>query len=74
VPLKQWEFDALVSFAYVEGYGGLQQSNALKDLNKRRYDRVPADFLRYDRRSVGLQNRHRNEGLMFSRGIYKKRY
>lgn len=70
VPLKQSQFDALVSFTFVEGAHGLAISDALKDLNARRYNRVSGDFLHFDRHNPGLQNRHRAEAAMFAHGVY----
>jgi lysozyme len=72
VLLTQAQFDALVSFTFNVGPGGLAISDALKDLNAKHYDRVPGDFLHFDTHNPGLQNRHRAEGMMFAHGVYPK--
>jgi lysozyme len=72
VPLTQAEFDAVVSFTYNVGPGrrGLAGSDALMNLNARRYNLVGGDFLHFDRHSVGAQRRHSEERAIFDRGKY----
>lgn len=46
-PTTQHQFDALVSFAYNVGPGGLAVSSVLKMVNKRRYDAAAAELHNY---------------------------
>lgn len=70
VPLAQYEFDALVSFAYNVGVGNLKKSTLLKLLNEGRYDRVPGQFPRWNKAGgrvlKGLVERRRIERAIFS--------
>ena len=47
VPLKQHQFDALVSFVFNSGAGALKGSTLRAELNKGRYDDVPAQLRRW---------------------------
>lgn len=72
VPLNQNQFDALVVFAYNLGLGNLGSSTLLKLLNAKRFDLVPAQFLRWNRAGgevlSGLTRRRKSEALLFSTG------
>jgi lysozyme len=75
VPVFQYEFDALCSLVFNIGVGNFQSSSALRDLMKRQYSRVPADFLLWDKNSAGqvvpgLLRRRKVEAQLFSQGIY----
>lgn len=76
VALKQTEFDALVSFTFNIGTGinGFRGSTLLRRLNNGEYPSVPGEMMRWvfagGRQLPGLVNRRRDEGQLFSRGIY----
>lgn len=65
VPLTQYQFDALVSFAFNAGVGAFQESTLLKILNKGQFDQVPEQMLRWvwdnGVKSNGLLNRRNDE-------------
>jgi lysozyme len=48
VTLAQYQFDALVDFAFNLGTGSLQHSTLLKVLNTSQYDNAANDFLAWD--------------------------
>lgn len=68
VPLKQHEFDALVSFHF--NTGGLEKSTLLKCLNSERRHDAAMEFYRWVRagRKIlpGLERRRRAEAMMFA--------
>lgn len=78
VPLKQHQFDALVSFTFNLGQGNLRISNLLKRLNAGEYDAVPYELSRWNKATVngqlvplpGLTRRREEEGILFRDGIY----
>ena len=49
VPLTQNQFDALVSFAYNEGTGALEESTLLHKLNEKDYPATADQFLVWDK-------------------------
>lgn len=65
VPLKQHQFDALVSFAFNVGLGAFGRSTLLRRLNAGRYEAVPAELMKWTRGGgrelPGLVNRRRDE-------------
>lgn len=71
VPLSQFEFDALVSFAYNAGTGSLASSTLLRKLNRGNRRSVPRQLMRwvYAGGTVfqGLVRRRRAEGKLFRR-------
>ncbi|MDQ2808139.1 MAG: glycoside hydrolase family protein [Chloroflexota bacterium] len=72
VPLNQDQFDALVSFAYNVGPGGITDSTLGRVLNAGHYDQVPAQMERWNKAggkvSKGLTTRRAEEAALFSRG------
>ena len=74
VPLKQYQFDALVSFAFNVGVGAFKSSTLLKVLNQGKYDEVPAQFMRWvfsgGRKVRGLVNRREHEVKMWNGELY----
>jgi lysozyme len=69
VPLKQHQFDALVSFAYNVGVGNLRSSTLLRKLNAGDYDGAALEFHRWNRSKgkvlPGLVRRRAAEALLF---------
>lgn len=69
VPLKQHQFDTLVSFAYNVGTGSFRSSTLLQELNQGSYSAVPVQLKRWDKATVhgqltripGLTNRRNGE-------------
>lgn len=75
-PLHQYEFDALVSFAFNIGMHGFNTSSAHADLvaTPPNYGAVPDHMLLWDKAGgqvlCGLYRRRVNEGHLFSTGSY----
>jgi lysozyme len=73
VPVNQNQFDALVSFAYNEGVGGLGGSTLLKLLNSGDYDGAAAQFPKWDVAGGhvvdGLERRRLAEQALFQQPI-----
>lgn len=69
VDLTQHQFDALVSFAFNCGLGALKKSTLLKRVNAKRFDEVPAEFMKWTRgggrQLAGLVRRRRAEVEMW---------
>jgi len=69
VPLKQNQFDALVSWTFNLGPSNLKQSTLLKVLNEGEYDQVPAQIKRWNKAGGkvldGLIRRREAEALLF---------
>ena len=69
VPLKQYQFDALVSFAYNVGASALRGSTLLRKLNARDYDGAALEFHKWNRSKgkvlPGLVRRRAAEALLF---------
>ena len=65
VPLRQYQFDALVSFVYNIGVGAWSDSETLKVLNSGEYSRIPARMLMWcnvdGKKSEGLLKRRLKE-------------
>lgn len=72
VPLRQNEFDALVSFVYNVGEGNFKSSTLLRLLNQGGYDDVYAQLQRWNRGGgrvlTGLVRRREAEGKLFDTG------
>lgn len=72
VPLKQNQFDALVSWTYNLGVGNLKSSTMLKEINNGNLDRVPSEMARWNKAGgevlEGLERRRKAEGLLFEGG------
>lgn len=74
VKLNQNQFDALVTFLFNVGEGGIINSGVQKELNAGNYDKVPDKMLewcKFTENGVlkvnkGLQNRRKAEGQLFS--------
>jgi lysozyme len=69
VPLKQHQFDALVSFVYNVGVGNLRSSTLLRKLNGGDYQGAALEFHRWNRSNgkvlTGLVRRRAAEALLF---------
>lgn len=57
VPLTAHQFDALASFVFNVGEGAFRGSTLLRELNKGRYDAVPAQLLRWNKAGSGKKKR-----------------
>jgi lysozyme len=76
VPLEQYQFDALVSFAFNVGESALARSGVVRAVNERRLADVPAALLVWNKRrepssgqlvvDAGLTRRRTEEGRLFS--------
>lgn len=68
-PLKQWQFDALTSFAYNCGLGNLQKSTLLKKVNAGDFKGAADEFLKWNKGGgkvlPGLVRRRASERLLF---------
>jgi GH24 family phage-related lysozyme (muramidase) len=75
-PMKQTEFDALVSFSYNVGIGGFNKSKVREDLvaTPPQYGFVPGHMLNWvsagGQKLCGLYKRRVNEGELFAHGDY----
>lgn len=69
VPLKQNEFDALVSWVFNLGPSNLKSSTMLKVLNEGKYYEVPEQIKRWNKVNgkvnEGLVKRRKSEALLF---------
>jgi GH24 family phage-related lysozyme (muramidase) len=76
VPLRQHQFDAIVSFVYNIGVNGFSRSGVLLALNTRRFVDAQNEILRWNRAggvvSPGLANRRAAEVRLFRIGIYSR--
>lgn len=74
VPLKQHQFDALVSFVYNLGAGAFARSSLRKRVNGSENDKAACELLRWHmgsgKRRRGLMARRCCEALMYGRGEY----
>ena len=65
VALKQYQFDALVSFSFNVGVSAFKNSTLLRVLNEGKYDEVPGQLRRWvfsgGNKVQGLVNRRENE-------------
>ena len=77
VPLKEYQRDALVSFAFNIGVYAFQRSTLLKELNTGNYDKVPQQLLRWvyvnGKPCCGLLRRRQAESAMFENKTGRKR-
>lgn len=73
VPINQYQFDALVSFAYNVGITAFRKSTLLKKLNAGRFEEIPAELLKWSYSNGhflgGLRERRKAEGALFNRPI-----
>lgn len=69
VPLKQHQFDALVSWTFNLGPYNLMNSTLLKELNSSNYSKVPSEIKRWNKSNNkvldGLVKRREAEAKMF---------
>lgn len=77
--LKQHEFDALVSFGYNCGTGGLAESSLLRDIKSGcNADTIRQDFMKWcmcnGERALGLYRRRNDEANIYTKGIYERTY
>lgn len=72
VPLRQGQFDALVSFVFNLGSGAFMASTLLKKLNAGDYDGAADELLRWNKAGgrvmAGLTKRRISERIMFLEG------
>lgn len=73
VKITQEMFDALACFTYNLGESNLKSSTLLRLLNEKKYEQVPAQFLRWAKARgkvlPGLVKRRRAEAELFRSGI-----
>jgi GH24 family phage-related lysozyme (muramidase) len=76
VPLRQHQFDAIVSFVYNIGVNAFSRSGVLLALNTRRFIDAQTEIRRWNRAggavSSGLVNRREAEVRLFRIGIYSR--
>lgn len=69
IDLKQWQFDALVSFSYNVGEGNLRSSTLLRKVNAGDFDGAAQEFHRWNKGGgrvlAGLTRRRASESLLF---------
>jgi GH24 family phage-related lysozyme (muramidase) len=69
VPLKPWQFDALVSFCYNCGEGNLAKSTLLKKVNAGDFEGAALEFHKWNKGGgkvlPGLVRRRASESLLF---------
>jgi lysozyme len=74
VDLTDWQFAALVSFAFNVGVRAFEKSTLLKKLNEGDYDAVPAQLMRWNKVKgkvvAGLTNRRAAEAGMWAKGSF----
>ncbi|MBO4521155.1 MAG: lysozyme [Alphaproteobacteria bacterium] len=77
VPLKEYQRDALVSFAYNIGAYAFQRSTLLKELNAGNYEQVPKQLMRWiyvnGKPCYGLSRRRQAEAALFENKRERKR-
>jgi lysozyme len=69
IPLRQCEFDAIISFAFNLGTGCLQRSSVRSALNRGNKETAIESLLKYNKAGgkvlKGLDNRRKDEAAMF---------
>lgn len=74
IPLKQHQYEALVSFTFNVGRSAFERSTMLKQLNYGEVDLIPAQFMRWvyagGKKWKGLVNRRNKELELFLYGKY----
>lgn len=74
VKLTDWQFAALVSFAFNVGVRAFEKSMLLEKLNAGNYDAVPAQLMRWNKTKgkvvAGLTNRRAAEAGMWAKGSF----
>jgi lysozyme len=69
VPLEQYQFDAVISFAYNVGLGSLKSSTLLKKINNSEFKEASEEFGKWNKASgkvlTGLTKRREAERQMF---------
>jgi GH24 family phage-related lysozyme (muramidase) len=70
VPLTDGQFDALVSFVFNVGAGGLQRSTLRRKVNREEHGSVPAEFMKWiwagGRKLKGLVQRREAEAARYA--------
>lgn len=78
--LTQWQFDALVSFAYNVGSDAFRKSTLLRHINAGDFNAAAGEFMRWNQvrqqdgtssPSPGLTSRRRAERDLFLNGVYR---
>lgn len=69
VPLKDGQFDALVSFTFNLGAGALQRSTLRRKVNRQEHDEVPEEFMKWvwagGQKLKGLISRRNAEATLY---------
>lgn len=81
IPLRQHQFDALVSFCLNAGEPALASSTLLKKVNAGLHAEVPAEFMKWKKATDpvtkqkvvlrGLELRRKTESLLYAEGVVK---
>jgi len=67
--INQYQYDALVSFAFNVGTGAFRGSGVLKQVNAKQYSKVPGEFMKWVK-PPEIKGRRKDEAALFKDGAY----
>lgn len=73
VPVKQHQFDALVSITYNIGVGGMRGSTFMKRINGRESTQSIVNAILMWDKPAGIKGRRKKEADLFAKGIYQNK-